>query len=139
MLVPGLIGVMIGAPLLGREFEHGTWRMAWSQTVPRTRWLTIKLTLVVGGLVALGALMTWAFTWYRGPMDHLTGHFTYAAFDFEGLVLTTYLLCAFGFAVLAGLLLRRSIAAMVAAFTGWPSSAVSSISGCVPVSLIRSG
>ena len=34
-------------------------------------------------------------------------------------MLTAYILCAFGFAVLAGLLLRRSIPAMVAAFIPW--------------------
>jgi hypothetical protein len=119
MLIPGLIGVAIGAPLLGREFEHGTWRMAWSQTVPRTRWLAIKLALVTGGLVALGAALTAVFTAYRSDMDKLTGHFIQAAFDFEGLALTSYLLCAFAFAVLAGLLMRRTVTAMVAAFVPW--------------------
>ena len=42
-----------------------------------------------------------------------------AIYDFEGPLLTAYILCAFGFAVLAGLLLRRSIPAMVAAFIPW--------------------
>jgi hypothetical protein len=119
LVIPGLIGVVIGAPLLGRELEQGTWRMAWSQTVPRTRWLVIKLMLVSGGLVILGTAMTVLFTWYRAQMDQITGHFTEAAFDFEGLSLTASLLCAFAFAVLAGLLTRRSIAAMVAAFLPW--------------------
>jgi hypothetical protein len=32
---------------------------------------------------------------------------------------TAYILCAFGFAVLAGLLIRRSIPAMIAAFLPW--------------------
>ena len=119
ILIPGLIGIIVGAPVLAREFEHGTWRMAWSQTVPRTRWLVTKLALVTGGLVVLGAAMTAVFTWYRSPMDQLTGHLTWAAFDFEGVVLSAYLLCAFAFAVLAGLLIRRSVSAMVAAFIPW--------------------
>ena len=119
LIIPGLIGVVIGAPLLGRELEQGTWRMAWSQTVPRTRWLVTKLALVTAGLVILGTAMTVLFTWYRTQMDQLTGHFTEAAFDFEGLSLTASLLCAFAFGVLAGLLARRTIAAMVAAFLPW--------------------
>jgi hypothetical protein len=118
-VVPGLIGVIVGAPLLGRELELGTWRLAWSQTVPRTRWLATQLALVTGGLVLLGAAITAVITWYRQPMDRLTGHFINRAYDFEGLVLTAYILCAFGFAVLAGLLLRRTVAAMVAAFGPW--------------------
>jgi hypothetical protein len=58
-------------------------------------------------------------TWYRAPMDRLTGHFINNAYDYEGFVLTAYILCAFGFAVLAGLLIRRAIPAMVAAFVPW--------------------
>jgi ABC-type transport system involved in multi-copper enzyme maturation permease subunit len=119
LILPGLIGVLVGGPLIARELEFGTWRLAWSQTVPRARWLTIKLALVTGGLVVLGAAMTAVITWYRAPMDRLTGRFLHNIYDFEGLVLTAYILCAFGFAVLAGLVLRRSIPAMVAAFIPW--------------------
>ena len=119
LIVPGLIGVLVGAPLIARELEYGTWRLAWSQTIPRARWLAVKLALVTGGLVILGAAMTAVITWYRAPMDQLTGHLLHNIYDFEGLVLTAYILCAFGFAVLAGLLIRRSIPAMVAAFIPW--------------------
>ena len=119
LLLPGLIGVVVGAPLLGREMEMGTWRLAWSQTVPRTRWLVIKLAVVAGGLIVLGAAMTLVITWYRAPMDRLTGHFVHNAYDYEGLVFTAYILFAFGLAVLAGQLLRRSIPAMLAALVPW--------------------
>jgi hypothetical protein len=119
LIAPGLLGGVIGAPLLARELEFGTWRLAWSQSVPRARWLAVKLTLVTGGLVVLGAAMTAVITWYRAPMDRLTGHMLHNIYDFEGPVLTAYILCAFGFAVLAGLLLRRSIPAMVVAFIPW--------------------
>jgi ABC-type transport system involved in multi-copper enzyme maturation permease subunit len=119
LIVPGLIGVLVGAPLIARELEYGTWRLAWSQTVPRTRWLAVKLALVTGGLIVLGAAITAVITWYRAPMDRLTGHLQHNIFDFEGLVPTAYILCAFAFAVLAGLLLRRSIPAMIAAFIPW--------------------
>jgi hypothetical protein len=119
LIVPGLIGVLVGGSLIARELEYGTWRLAWSQTVPRARWLAVKLALVTGGLIVLGAAMTAVITWYRAPMDQLTGQLQHNAYDYEGLVLTGYILCAFGFAVLAGLLLRRSIPAMVAAFIPW--------------------
>jgi hypothetical protein len=119
LFVPGLIGVIVGAPLLGRELETGTWRLAWSQAIPGTRWLTVMISVVGGGLILLGALMTLVITWAREPMDKLTGHLINQAFDYEGLVLPAYILAAFGLAVLAGLLLRRSIAAMVLAFVPW--------------------
>jgi ABC-type transport system involved in multi-copper enzyme maturation permease subunit len=119
LLLPGLIGAAVGAPLLGREMELGTWRLAWSQSVPRARWLVIKLAVAGGGLIVLGALMTLIITWYRAPMDRLTGHFVHNAYDYEGLVFTAYILLAFGIAVLAGQLLRRSIPALLAALVPW--------------------
>jgi ABC-type transport system involved in multi-copper enzyme maturation permease subunit len=119
LIFPGLLGVVIGAPLVARELEFGTWRLAWSQSVTRTRWLTVKLALVTAGVIVLGAAITAVIMWYRAPMDRLTGHFINNAYDYEGLVLTAYILCAFGFAVLAGLLIRRSIPAMIAAFVPW--------------------
>jgi ABC-type transport system involved in multi-copper enzyme maturation permease subunit len=119
LILPGLIGVLAGGSLIARELEYGTWRLAWSQSIPRARWLTVKLATVTGGLIVLGAAMTAVIMWYRAPMDRLTGRLDSHIFDFEGLVPTAYILCAFGFAVLAGLLIRRSIPAMVAAFVPW--------------------
>jgi len=119
LLLPGLIGAVVGATVLGRELEMGTWRLAWSQTVPRTRWLAIQLAVVAGGLIALGVAMTLVITWYRAPMDRLTGHFVQNAYDYEGLVFTAYILFAFGLAVLFGQLLRRTIPAMLSALVPW--------------------
>jgi ABC-type transport system involved in multi-copper enzyme maturation permease subunit len=119
LLLPGLIGAAVGATVLGRELEMGTWRLAWSQTVPRTRWLVSKLAVVAAGLIVLGAAMTLVITWYRAPMDRLTGHFVHNAYDYEGLVLTAYILFAFGLAVLFGQLLGRAIPAMLAALVPW--------------------
>jgi hypothetical protein len=119
LLLPGLIGAVVGATVLGRELEMGTWRLAWSQTVPRTRWLAIQLAVVATGLIALGAAMTLVITWYRTPMDRLTGHFIHNAYDYEGLVFTAYILFAFGLAVLFGQLLRRTIPAMLSALVLW--------------------
>jgi hypothetical protein len=119
LLLPGLIGAVVGATVLGRELEMGTWRLAWSQTVPRTRWLAVQLAVVAGGLIVLGVAMTLIITWYRAPMDRLTGHFVHNAYDYEGLVLTAYILFAFGLAVLFGQLLRRTIPAMLSALIPW--------------------
>jgi hypothetical protein len=37
--VPALVGVFWGAPLLAREYDTGTFRLAWTQSVSRRRWL----------------------------------------------------------------------------------------------------
>jgi uncharacterized membrane protein len=39
LVVPGLVGVFWGAPLIAPELAAGTYRLAWTQSVTRTRWL----------------------------------------------------------------------------------------------------
>ena len=43
LLVPAVIGLFWGAPLIARELETGTSAVAWNQSVTRTRWLAAKL------------------------------------------------------------------------------------------------
>ncbi|WP_131736217.1 ABC transporter permease subunit [Actinomadura roseirufa] len=117
--LPGLIGAIVGASLLAREYEQGTWRLAWTQAVPRVRWLTIKILLVGAGIVAVTAALSAVFTWFRGPVDQVSGRFAPGAFDLEGLSLTGYTLFAFAAGVLAGLLLRRTVPAIVTAFAAF--------------------
>jgi hypothetical protein len=117
--IPGLFGIVTGAPLLGGELERGTWRLAWAQTVPRTRWLATKLGLITGGLIIFGSAVTALMTWFHAPLDQVTSRLQPGLASPEGLTFTASLLCAFGLAVLAGLLLRNVIAAMVAAYVAW--------------------
>jgi hypothetical protein len=117
--VPGIFGALVGAPLLGQELERGTWQLAWSQTVPRTRWLGAKLGLIIVGLVAFGAVVTVVMTWAWGPLDRIGIRLQPPPFNFEGLSLTCSLLCGFGLSVLAGLLLRNTIGAAVAGYFAW--------------------
>src|SRR5258708_36704381 len=37
LVLPGLAGIYIGAPLLAREFEQGTARLIWTQGITRRR------------------------------------------------------------------------------------------------------
>ncbi len=41
--VPALIGAFLGAPVLARELETGTFRYAWTQGFGRWRWTLAKL------------------------------------------------------------------------------------------------
>jgi hypothetical protein len=135
LAIPGLVGVVVGAPLLGRELERGTWRLAWSQTVPRTRWLVTKLGLLTGGLVIFGAAVTAVMTWAHAPLYRVTSRLQPVPFNGDGLTFTASLLCAFGLAVLAGLLLRNTIAAVVVAYIAWeiPTTVVALMSGPIHI------
>jgi hypothetical protein len=112
--VPGLLGVFVGAPLIAREIEEGTWRLAWSQSVPKGRWLRGQLlgsaTIVVAGAAVLTAILMW----WLGPLDAINGRFVNDGFDTYGLVPGAWSLLAFAVGVLAGVLIRRVVPAMAA-------------------------
>jgi hypothetical protein len=110
--VPGLLGALVGAPLLARELEQRTHLLAWTQSVTRRRWLIVKLAALVLAIGLLGAAFTALITWWRWPLDQLEGHFVPNTYDFEGLIPTAYAVFAFGLGAFLGVLLRRTVAAM---------------------------
>ena len=67
VVFPALVGLFVGAPLLARELQHGTHRLAWTQSVTRRRWLLSK-TLLLSLATALGAALLSALVmWWRQP------------------------------------------------------------------------
>lgn len=112
--VPGLLGALVGAPLVARELEQRTHLLAWTQAVTRQRWLAVKLVVLILAIVGLGAAFTALISWWRWPLDQLEGHFAPTTFDFEGLVPTAYTLFAFALGVFFGVLIRRTVPAMAA-------------------------
>ena len=122
-LAPALMGLFWGAPLIAREVETGTHRIAWNQTVTRTRWLLVKLGLV--GLAAIGTagLLSLMVTWWAGPINHaallsggqiggLAPRLDAPVFDARGVAPLGYAAFAFALGVTVGVLLRRTLPAM---------------------------
>ena len=67
--VPALIGAFLGAPVLARELETGTFRYAWTQGFGRSRWTLAKL-VSLGVLAATAAeLFSLVFSWYYQPFS----------------------------------------------------------------------
>jgi len=112
--LPALAGLFVGAPLLARELEHGTHQFAWTQGVTRRRWLVWKTALLAAATVAGGAIASAVVMWWRSPFDTIEGRIAPSGFDIEGLVVPAYALYALVLGVLAGLVFRRSVAAMTA-------------------------
>jgi ABC-type transport system involved in multi-copper enzyme maturation permease subunit len=113
VVIPALIGIFWGAPLVARELETGTYQLAWNQSVPRTRWLAVKLAGV--GLAALAAagLLSLLLTWWAGPLDQIQGgRFGSMTFATRDIAPLGYALFAFALGTTLGLLLRRTIPAM---------------------------
>jgi ABC-type transport system involved in multi-copper enzyme maturation permease subunit len=113
LIVPALIGMFWGAPLIGRELETGTHQFVWNQTITRSRWLAVKLTVVGLASIGVAAVLSYLITWWASPLDHITGNrFAATTFATRDIVLLAYAAFAFALGATAGLLLRRAVPAM---------------------------
>jgi hypothetical protein len=118
-VIPLLLGIFIGAPLVAREIERGTHRLAWTQSVTRRRWIVAKITGIVALAAAVGGVLVVLMTWWRQPWDLIQSSFDGAGFDFEGLMPIAYSLFALSLGVLAGTLLLRTLPAMAVTLAGF--------------------
>lgn len=117
-LVPGLIGVLLAAPLV-LELEHRTHRLAWTQSVSRARWLAGKIGLAVAAAVVASLVFTLLVTWWRAPIVRIQGRLDQSVFDSEGTVVVGYTLFALGLASAVGVVWRRAAASLVVGFIGY--------------------
>jgi len=123
LFAPAVIGIFWGAPLIARELETETSAVAWNQSVTRTRWLAVKLT--VGGLTAMAVTEALCLmqTWWAAPIGRAVGYgppsgpltqgrFTQLIFASHGITPLGYAAFAFTLGVTAGALFRHTLPAM---------------------------
>ncbi|WP_441247163.1 hypothetical protein [Kitasatospora sp. McL0602] len=116
--LPGAIGAFVGGPLVAREFEAGTYRFAWTQGAGRTRWTAGGLLLAGTALPGLGALLGLVLRWWNAPLIGLFGGLSPQTFAQGAPAMAGRTLLGFGIGVLAGTLLRRTVAAVGAGVGG---------------------
>jgi ABC-type transport system involved in multi-copper enzyme maturation permease subunit len=111
LAAPALIGMFWGAPLVAREFETGTFRLAWTQDVTPTRWLAIKLGVAGLASVAAAGLLSAMVTWWSSPIDKAVMD-QWGVFNLRDITPVGYAAFAFALGVTAGMLIRRTVPAM---------------------------
>lgn len=119
-VAPALIGLFFGAPLVARELETGTFRLAWTQSVTKRRWLAAKLGVVGLVAMAISGLLTWMVNWWASPLDAANmNRFDPAPFGVHGVAPIGYAAFAFALGATAGLVLRRTVPAMATILVGF--------------------
>ncbi|MFF4249154.1 hypothetical protein ACFYY2_32500 [Streptomyces sp. NPDC001822] len=115
MALPVLLSGFVGGPLIARELESGTYKLSWTQSVTPARWLAAKLvvpaTLVLAGAAILAAVLHWA----RSGQDLPYPVEWYAMYVFTttGTVLAGHILFGLCAGALIGILVRRTLLALV--------------------------
>lgn len=117
--MPAFIGAFWGAPLLARELEAGTHRLAWTQGVTRRRWLATKLAVAGVTAAVFTAVFSLVFTWWSLPFDRLGNRIGTANFGQRGVAPIAYTVFALALGALAGAVLRRTLPAMATTLVGF--------------------
>jgi hypothetical protein len=118
LVIPALIGLFWGAPLAARELETGTFRLAWTQSVTRRRWLAAKLGVAGLCAVAVGGLLSLMVTWWSSSLDR-TYPSRFLMFAGRDIVPAGYAVFGFALGVTAGALIRRTVPAMAVTLAGY--------------------
>ncbi len=120
VLLPWLLGIFAGAPLLTRDFETGSYRFSSVQGVSLRRQAAARLVvfgvLVAAASVLLGVLGSWATEPLR--QIGLASRWQPEYFSITGLSLPAIALVDFCLGVAAGALVRRTVPAMAMTVAG---------------------
>ena len=114
--VPALIGAFVGAPVLARELETGTFRYAWTLAFGRWRWALAKLVPLAITMTAAAGVFSLLLSWYYQPFfaDGNQTPLAPAVFDLRGVAFAAWTLAAFAIGAMAGMLIRRVVPAIAA-------------------------
>jgi hypothetical protein len=126
-VVPPIIGLFWGAPLVTRELESGTFRLAWTQSVTRNRWLAVKLGVLGLASAAAAGLLSLMVTWWSAPLDKVSQYGAVdgalsrigpAIYGTRDIVPVGYALFGFALGVAVGSLIRRILPTMALTLAG---------------------
>ncbi len=119
MILPALLGVLWGAPLVAGETEARTTDLIWTQSVPRRRWMLSNMGWALAAAAWWGALLTLLVSWWRIPENALFDRLSPGPFDIQGIVPIAYSVFAMSLGIATGVLLRRTLPAVATALAGF--------------------
>jgi hypothetical protein len=120
VMVPAILGILWGAPLIAHEIEAGTTTFAWTQGITRTRWLVSKVGILLLSAAVWAAAVSALVTWWSGPQNaQQADAFQPNYFDTQGIAPIGYAVFAMALGVTAGVLFRRTLPAIAVTLSGF--------------------
>lgn len=121
-LLPLIIGLVFGAPLVASEIEGKTNRLAWSQGVSRTRWLLSSWLTLATSTVIMMSLLALVVQWWATRIitsySSGGGLIQPAQFDISGVGPIALALFALSLGTCVGIVFRRYLSPYAVALVG---------------------
>lgn len=111
-LLPLLLGVFVGAPLVAREYEQGTAQLVWTQGFTRERWFYSKVLLLSAAVIVLFGAVALGLIWWNRPVTPIVG--PWLLFDNNGFVIVAQALFGLALGVALGARIGKTVPAMAA-------------------------
>ncbi|WP_406363263.1 ABC transporter permease [Streptomyces sp. NBC_01579] len=117
LLLAGLIGVFVAGPLIARELESGTFRLAWAQSASPAQWLAARLALpaalATAGVTVLVLVYRWGWSGIKSnPRASGLSWFQSGIHPALGPTAVAYALLAVAVGALCAVVVRRTVLSM---------------------------
>jgi ABC-type transport system involved in multi-copper enzyme maturation permease subunit len=111
-VLPGLVASYVGGPLFALEFERGTHRFAWTQSIRRVRWAAVKLGVVLLAILAAAIVLA---PFGAGQRVFLGSGVVspFQTFEIQGLALVSYFVFGLAAGAFFGAWSRRILGGML--------------------------
>jgi hypothetical protein len=116
-MFPLVVGAFVGAPLVAREIESGTYRFAWTQAVSRSRLLLVTLAMLAFVVTIVAVVLGFLFGgWYLHPYAVINiavgSHWQSGLFTTTWWMMPVWTLFALSVGTLVGAVVKRTVAAI---------------------------
>jgi ABC-type transport system involved in multi-copper enzyme maturation permease subunit len=108
-----IFGALLVYPII-IEFEQGTHRLAWTQSVTRRRWLWTKLAAALLGALVFSVILSALINWWYAPREQLQVPFD-RFFVLRGVMPIAIIVFSLALALIMGVLTRKMVIALLAA------------------------
>ncbi|MEU3074768.1 hypothetical protein [Streptomyces laurentii] len=117
LLLPAAVAGYMAGPLVARELETGTYRLAWTQSASPARWLAAKLTAsaVITVVLVVVVNLVFRWSWDDAPdADYPSSWYDPTVYaSLPGTVPVAATLFGLALGALVGLLIRRTLPALL--------------------------
>jgi ABC-type transport system involved in multi-copper enzyme maturation permease subunit len=113
LLLPFLLGMFVGVPLIAREYNEKTNLLVWTRSISRRKWLTTKLVWILIATVLFAGTLTALTTWWAKAGNELyMNRFTELMFDIQGIAPIGFSVFAVSIGIALGTWLKRTMVAI---------------------------